>query len=97
MTGKKAVNAHSLTFITRGVTEHEAQVQKRTQPKPASAGTKRRFTFFVSDEVVEHARAAVYWTPKLNLSTLVERALQAEIARMEKDRGKPYPRRSAEE
>jgi len=41
--------------------------------------------------VIEQARTAVYYTPGLTLSSLVEKALKAEVEALEAKRGDPFP------
>jgi post-segregation antitoxin (ccd killing protein) len=52
---------------------------------------RERFTVNLPDHVIERARAAAYFTPGLTLSSLVERALAAEIEALEQQRGDTFP------
>ena len=67
-------------------------------PKPDKGNTlqgkKSRCTVQMSKALQERARNAVYHEPGLTLSGLVEKALAAEIDRLEKRRGEAYPKRS---
>jgi hypothetical protein len=71
-----------------------AQAQKAPPEKatiPEAAGAKQRFTVSINAESIEKARQAVYYTPGMTLSALVEKAIQTEIDTMEKERGEPFP------
>ena len=57
---------------------------------------KERFTAHLPAEVIERARNAVYWTPRLTLAALVEEALENWINQLEAERGEPFPPRSGE-
>lgn len=83
-----------LSFIESGVSEREEVFNERTTAAAAES-RKSRYTFNLPDALMEHARAAVYHTPGLNLSALVEQALEAEIRRLERARGDAFPRRTA--
>lgn len=90
---KKAGNR--LAFIESGVSERE-EVFTSQKDGPSQIGKRKsRFTFNLPDALVEHARAAVFYTPGLNLSILVEQALVAELRRLERQRGEEFPRRTA--
>ena len=60
------------------------------------ANHKDRFTVRLSNDVIEKARDAVYWTPGLTLVDLAERALLSEVRRMEKERGASFKTRDTE-
>lgn len=72
--------------------------QRSAVQRPASAGapgevrrTKERVTIHVAPELIQRARAAVYWTPGLTVSDLAEAALEAELKRLEGKRGETFP------
>ena len=52
---------------------------------------KLRVTLHLARETASKLRAAVYWTPGETLASLVGRAVLAEVKRMEKERGEPFP------
>lgn len=56
----------------------------------------RRLTAYVDPEVLEAAKRAAFWTPGLTLSGLAEEALCREVARLEAERGEPFPDRRGE-
>ena len=69
----------------------------RRKPTPAPPVAPRgRLTADIDAEILEAARAAVYWTPGLTLAALVEDALAAEVHRRVKRRGEPFPEREGE-
>lgn len=95
----KQTKGNRLAFIESGIGERQ-EVMNGTREEAAAADAvagkrKSRFTFNLPDNLVEHARAAVFYTPGLNLSVLVEQALEAEIRRLERHRGEPFQRRTA--
>jgi hypothetical protein len=57
---------------------------------------KVRLTTMVGAEAANLARNAVYWTPRLTMSALIERAIVREVQELEKERGKPFPQRERE-
>ena len=59
--------------------------------EPAAPEPKIRVTLHLTREMASKLRAAVYWTPGETLTSLVERGVRVEIARMEKERGEPFP------
>ena len=68
--------------------------QPPTPPEQAKV-SKERLTVHVARTLVERLRNAAYWTPGLTLSALAEQALEDEIARLERERGGPFPCRRA--
>jgi hypothetical protein len=67
----------------------------KTAASSEPAGSRyagQRLTVVLSPEVIERIRTAVYWTPGETLTSLVERSAIAEVARLEKRRGEPFPR-----
>ncbi len=60
--------------------------QKQQIPK-----RKERVTLSLSAEMVERLRTAVYWSPKLTLTGVVETAIQATLVKLEK--GKRFKKR----
>jgi post-segregation antitoxin (ccd killing protein) len=57
---------------------------------------KSQIAVTVTEELADRARDAVYWTPGLTLSGLVEEALEREIRRRERARGEPFPKRKGD-
>lgn len=87
--------SNRLAFIESGVSEREEVFNGVRNEAPAPGPAKSRFTFNLPDALMEHARSAVFYTPGLNLSVLVEQALEVEIRRLERQRGEGFPRRTA--
>jgi hypothetical protein len=54
---------------------------------------KQRVGLQLPPELIERARAAVYWTPGLTLNELAERALSDALYLIESLRGSPFPPR----
>lgn len=79
---------------------------KRTSKKKTAAATGknelqrnpeggRRQTYSVKlfAETIERARNAVYWTPGLSVSSLVEESVNKAIDQLERKRGEAFPAR----
>lgn len=58
-------------------------------------GRGERITLITERGRMERVRDAVFWTPGETISSVVDRALEAEVARMERERGAPFPTRTA--
>ncbi len=84
-----------LGFIESGISEREEVFNGIKDETAETVKRKSRFTFNLPDALVEHARSAVFYTPGLNLSVLIEQALEAELRRLERQRGEAFPRRTA--
>lgn len=59
----------------------------------SEADNKERIQVYIDAGVVERAKRAVFWTPGLTLTALVEEALAREVDRREAERGEPFPER----
>jgi RNA polymerase-binding transcription factor DksA len=101
------------SLITTPTEEPEANSPKKAKvnsnrDESKSDGTaKQRLTVQISDEVVERAKNAVYWTRGLTLAQLTEQALEKALNSIEnssvifcdktgepiKKKGEPYPKR----
>ena len=64
-------------------------VEPAAQEEPP-AEKKVRLTLHLRKDVQERLRAAAYWTPGETLAGIVERAVVAEVDRMEKERGAAF-------
>lgn len=56
---------------------------------------RTRLTVYVPPHLAERARDAVFWTPELTLSALVAEALERRLRDLERERGGPFPPRTA--
>ena len=63
-----------------------------TKPKR----TRDRFTVHVDTALTDRVKDAVYWTHRDTLAAFAERAFAAELARMEEERGGPFPKRDGD-
>jgi len=86
------------TAVENWKQSHDAVIPPPTPaPRPESAKARKiRLTTMVGAEAANLARNAVYWTPRLTMSALIERALVREVKELEKERGKPFPQRERE-
>jgi hypothetical protein len=69
------------------------------RPRPTATsltGGKSRFTLHLSIGLMDRAKNASYWTPGLSLAGLAEAGIRAEVERLEKAHGKPFPERERE-
>jgi hypothetical protein len=68
---------------------------KRAKPqaKPARA-IKERVTFQLPVDLIEKARDVVFFSPGLTMASLMEEALLAQLERVQKKHGKPFPSRA---
>ena len=71
----------------------EPQAEQRPKP-PRSRPRGERVSVIIEPEMMETVRDAVFWTPGETIAGVVERALIAEIKRMTKARGEPFPHRT---
>jgi hypothetical protein len=55
---------------------------------------KQRFTVHLTEELINDIKNAVFWTPGLTISDLVESALLQAIEAMEKKLGEKFPQRT---
>ena len=62
--------------------------------QPAKAAAKERVTFKLDAELIERIRDAVYWTPGATMAAVIERAMIDHLAKLERERGSKFPRRS---
>lgn len=62
-----------------------------SQPPPRPRRTNVQG--YIDAQVLDRARDAAFWTPGVSLSALIEHGLRKEIARLEAERGEPFPRR----
>lgn len=77
-----------------------ASAAKAEAPAPEeerrAVAKKERLTVHVPADLSGRAKNAVYWTPGLTLARLAERALTAELERLESERGEAFPERAEE-
>jgi len=74
-----------------------SQVDSLMEPQDATREPDReprgQLNVNIPADALNKARDAVYWTPGLTLADLVSEAVTRELARLEKQRGEPYPNR----
>jgi hypothetical protein len=62
-------------------------------PAPEPRTPRTNVQGYIDAGVLDRARDAAFWTPGVSLSALIEQGLRVEVARLEADRGEPFPRR----
>jgi hypothetical protein len=75
-------------------------MEKTDRPKgkrgPKPSGIKREtFSFRLRTDVAEMMRTCVFWSHGSSLTQFLETAILAEAARLERERGGPFPQRGA--
>ena len=60
------------------------------------AKKKQKITFIMDCDLVERLKNAVYWSPGLSVSSVLEEATEKAINELEKEKGKPFPERNGE-
>lgn len=78
------------TLITTSEETKEEPKHKKIQngngsKKPQQNNNKQRLTVQISEDVIERAKNAVYWTRGLTLAQLTEDALEKAISSLEKN------------
>ena len=69
---------------------------KQPQARDAAPAERRqRLSVVLPEELLERAKNAVFWTPGLTLAALTEAALVAQLDRLERKNGAPFPARTA--
>lgn len=72
------------------------QVRERRKTHRAVAEERERVTVKLPKTLIERTRDAVFWTAGLTLTGLIEESLIRAIARLERQRGQPFERRTAD-
>jgi len=70
--------------------------ERQEKEKPAQHGEKGHVSFRLPKEIIEKIRAAAFWTGE-RTGEIAARALAAEVERLERKRGSPFPRPGREE
>lgn len=82
--------------LSRTDTEESQQDPEVSSANEYAKDTKERLTVHLPKPLIDRVKNAVYWTPGLTLASLGQRALEAEVERMEQERGEPFPSRTEE-
>jgi hypothetical protein len=69
---------------------------KGRKPAPRIPGRTTRLTVSLSLDLVSRLRDAVYWTPRLTVTRLVEESIRASLAELESINRGPFPPRAQE-
>lgn len=77
-------------FNTQHAVEAEAAELNATK---SSSSLKQRITLYISADVIDKVKDAVYWEPGLTLAAFSEEALYNALISLEAERGKPFPPR----
>ncbi len=98
MTKKKLPDDYIGGLMSNTAPETETPTDKKPiKPAPEETAKEKarreRLTVYISADVVDKARDAVYFEPGVTLTSLVQDAVTREIKRLEKKRGEEYPKR----
>lgn len=74
----------------------QKKASKAVNPDYVRKEVVTKVTLRMSSSVLERAKNAVYWSHGLTLRSLIDHALEREVALLEKERGEPFPERSGE-
>ncbi len=78
--------------LSIAVPEASSKPAVKTQaPIKATGKAKKRMTVHLTHETIDRLNNAVFWTPGESITDLVERAISAEIDRLESVRGESFP------
>lgn len=98
---KQRTISHDPYAFIQGEPENPSTRQEEGKPQPVtaeeparSAATEKITTPFPAD-LIERIRNAAYWE-RLTLTGIIVQAVAEAIARMEQERGEPYPPRKGE-
>ncbi|MCK9463978.1 MAG: hypothetical protein M0R80_30545 [Proteobacteria bacterium] len=69
--------------------------KQKTSVVTEATGNRVRLAVAIPPELLERAKNAVFYTPGLTLAALTEVALVAQLDRLEKRNGGPYPARTS--
>jgi hypothetical protein len=67
---------------------------RRPKTPPPEPTTEARLTLVMRPELLERVRNAAFWTPGETLAGIGYRGVMAEIEKMEKANGGPFPQRT---
>jgi len=82
--------------MAKGPTLKDVSTLLKTHEPTAATVERARLTVNITADVIERARDIAYWDPEQTVAGLVERGLRAEIKRLERKLGEPYPSRRGE-
>lgn len=91
MARKSTIGANPLDAVVPMQTGETKRVKPQAEPARA---TKERVTFQLPTDLIEKARDVVFFSPGLTMASLMEDALLAQLERVEKKRGEPFPSRA---
>ena len=57
---------------------------------------KERLTVLIRSDVLNRLRNAVFWTPGMTMTSIVERCISDAVSMLEQQRGSEFPQRSEE-
>jgi len=85
-------------LVGGGEAKAPARKRRSVQPEKPQEPPSPRVPFQVRLPLalVERLRDAAYWTPGVSLNGLCEGALRRDLARLEDERGGPFPTREGE-
>ncbi len=92
MKKRKTIQADPLDGLVPKKGKSSAARKPAAEPAPAKV-KKDRLTVHVTETLIDRVRNAVYWTPGLTLSALIETAGHDAVDALEKKQGGAFPPR----
>ena len=90
---RKSSSGHPLADKAKLRPAGPALDRRADRRPPRGAAQRQRLTVQLPSEVLDQMRDAVYWTPGLTMTGLVEQCMRQMIERLEGDRGSKFPKR----
>ena len=82
----------TLTALGRKLHQQKEKPDQTTPQKPAlERSSSMQVAVRLPADLVDRMRAAAFYTPGETITSLIERGATAEIARLERERGEPFP------
>lgn len=94
MKKKKTIGNNPLAvYIGSTKTKTQQPVEKKEEKEKTIEGKTQRVTIHVDIELINAIKDAVYWEPGLTLTAFAHDAFTKGLEKLEKKRGKKYPKR----
>ncbi|MBA2307156.1 hypothetical protein H0W26_03430 [Candidatus Dependentiae bacterium] len=73
--------------------QEQQTLESNQQDNLLPSSSKQRITLYISSDVIDRVKNAVYWEPGLTLAAFAEDALFKALSELEAERGKPFAQR----
>lgn len=92
MKKKKTIGNNPLSAYIGSTKAKQTQTAKEKTEK-AAEGKTQRVTIHIDKDLINSVKDAVYWEPGLTLTAFAHEAFSKALEKIEKKRGKKYPKR----